>query len=445
MHTATLNGTARTIYGRALADCSIEHAFAHKVVAGAHTMVIDGEDAVDLDRIKCVRIVAVGKASTMMLDALLLRLRLPPSCEVEGVLIGRERPLQLPAGFKFFAGGHPFPNEASFAGARAALAMLRGAQAGPDLLCIFLISGGGSAMMELPLDPSVGLEDTIAFHTALVHSGASIAEINCVRKHYSAVKGGRLAMAANGAKSISLLVSDVPRGHLDALASGPTLPDSSTVEQCREIIASYRMMERFPASVQRYFSSPILEETPKPGSIAGKAWTLLDADGLAEGARQRAEELGFHAVIDNTCDDWEYRAAAEYLLERLRSLRREHPRVCLISTGEVAVELPASAQESGFGGRNQHFALYVATLLGESDASTAVLSAGSDGIDGNSAAAGAVVDERTLRDSGIDGARRALQRFDSNTFLKRIGATVTTGATGNNLRDLRVLLAAPRT
>ena len=146
-------------------------------------------------------------------------------------------------------------------------------------------------------------------------------------------------------------------------------------------------------------------------------------------------------MIDNTCDDWEYRAAADYLLDRLRNLRREHPRVCLISTGEVAVELPANASQSGIGGRNQHFALHVATLLAESDGSIAVLSAGSDGIDGNSAAAGAVVDAMTLREGGIEEALRALKGFDSFRFLERAGATVMTGATGNNLRDLRLLLA----
>ncbi|MEO6910825.1 MAG: MOFRL family protein, partial [Edaphobacter sp.] len=154
---------------------------------------------------------------------------------------------------------------------------------------------------------------------------------------------------------------------------------------------------------------------------------------------------------DNACDDWNYRAAAEYLLNRLRGLRSEHPKVCLISAGEVTVELPsmnaAGSEEGqnvfGAGGRNQHFSLYAATLLGPSDASTVILSAGSDGIDGNSVAAGAVVDEQTLQKRSGRGAeaQRALQDFDSYTFLERVGGTIVTGATGNNLRDLRILLA----
>ncbi|WP_433984136.1 DUF4147 domain-containing protein [Tunturiibacter empetritectus] len=246
------------------------------------------------------------------------------------------------------------------------------------------------------------LKTRSAFTASLVHSGASIAEINCVRKHFSAIKGGRLAMHAEGILSYSLLISDVPLGHLDALASGPTLPDTSTVEQCREILARYDLMKRFPASLRRFFGNPDLPETPKAHQFSARSLTLITSDDLAEATQRRAENLGFYAVIDNSCDDWDYRRAAVYLLERLRSLRRDHARVCLISSGEVTVELPERSPETngtgashrlGIGGRNQHFALYAATLLQSSPGSTVVLSAGTDGIDGNSIAAGAVVGE----------------------------------------------------
>lgn len=308
-------------------------------------------------------------------------------------------------------------------------------------------------MMELPLDSAISLEETVCFHRELVHSGGSIAEINCVRKHFSAIKGGRLALEAEGVLSYSLLVSDVPTGHLDALASGPTLPDTSTVEQCREILARYGLMERFPASAREFFASGQLRETPKPAQLSARALTLLSADDTAVIAKQRAEELGFYAVIDNTCDDWDYRAAAEYLLGRLNELRREHSRVCLISSGEVTVELPGAAadledtkaiEKPGVGGRNQHFALYAATLLKPSDGSVVVLSAGTDGIDGNSQAAGAIVDEECLRgdEQRLSDVRTALRCFDSGTFLQELGLSIVTGATGNNLRDLRILLAA---
>jgi hydroxypyruvate reductase len=298
-------------------------------------------------------------------------------------------------------------------------------------------------MMELPLDSFISLDDTIAFHRALVHSGASIAEINCVRKHFSAVKGGRLALAAGEVPCVSLFVSDVPSGRLDALGSGPTLPDPTTIEDCRSILGRHDLLPRFPAPVQRFFLDANLPETPKPSDFNPDAVTLLDGDSLADAARQQAQALGFHAVIDNTCDDWDCVAAADYLLGRLRALRRIHPRICLISVGELTVSIPGDRLvASCVGGRNQHFALYVATLLQASDVSIAVLSAGSDGIDGNSPFAGAVVDQRSLENPRLRSeARSALAEFRSTSLLQRVGATISTGPTGNNLRDLRLLLA----
>lgn len=457
---SALREIAVDIFRRSLADCSVEQAFARTVKVrdgeGGRQLFIQGIEPIDLDRVKHIRVVAAGKASATMLGALLACLKPGLHHDLAGVLIAPECPSDLPPCFQFFPGGHPLPNEASHAGARAALDMLRGlqdeeARAG-QTLCIFLISGGASAMMELPLDPAIPFADTVSFHRELVHSGATIAEINCVRKHFSVIKGGRLAMAAGGIANLSLLVSDVPPGHLDALASGPTLPDTSTVEQCRDVIERYGLRERFPESIRRFFDRHDLPETPKPGDFIARAVTLLSSNDLAEAARARAEELGFHAVIDNTCDDWDYRAAAEYLIDRLRGLRSIYPRVCLVSSGEITVKLPGAVEasplaSSGVGGRNQHFSLYAATLLDGSDASTIILSAGSDGIDGNSRAAGAVVDEETLHlpeGEARHSAQRALQHFDSSTFLEQIGATIFTGPTGNNLRDLRILLGIAR-
>jgi glycerate 2-kinase len=442
-----LKSLARSIFDHALAECSIDRSFDRLLRittnAGSTRLILDGQEILALDHLKRIRIVSAGKASAAMLTSLLSRLPLPASCDLQGVLIAAAPLPNLPASIPFFPGGHPTPNQASFAGASAALSMLRsltGASA-DDTLCIFLISGGASAMMELPLDSTISLDDTVAFHRALVLCGASIVEINCVRKHFSAVKGGRLALAAGHAQKLSLLVSDVPPAHLDALASGPTTSDPTSVAECREIIARYNLLQRFPPSVRRFFESPDLPETPKPGQLVSRSWKLLDSDELAHAAQVHAAQLGFHTVIDNTCDDWTYDAAADYLLNRLRSLRHQHPRVCLISTGEVTVQVPTSSPASDrtthIGGRNQHFALYLATQLRRDDAPVAVLSAGSDGIDGNSPAAGAIVDEHMPQ----VGAEHALAAFDSFTFLGALGATIVTGPTGHNLRDLRILLA----
>ena len=437
---------ARLIFTEALADCSIERsmdrALGLRVDAVTH-LTVSGEDIATLDRLKRLRIVAAGKGAAAMIGALLPRLPLPPLCDLQGVLIAPVRPESLPASVQFFPGGHPVPNHASFAGATAALSMLRalGDASEEDTLCVFLVSGGASSMMELPLDPAISLEDTVALHQALVGSGASIVEMNCVRKHFSAVKGGRLAAAAGAAAKLSLLVSDVPPTHLDALGSGPTLPDPTTVAQCREVLANHSLVDRLPESVCQFFASPHLAETHKPGQLVSPAYKLLDAGDLAEAARTRAADLGFSAFIDNTCDEWDYAAAADYLLDRLRQLRRQHPRVCLISVGEVTVRLPApNPAAAAVGGRNQHLALYLATHLRPSDGPIAVLSAGSDGIDGNSSAAGAVVDQRTL-DGRLVDAQSALQGFNSFSFLNALDAPVVTGPTGHNLRDLRILLA----
>ncbi len=454
---ATLRSIARSLFTHALTECSIPQAVQRSLQvrassAGELTLLLGHSGSyilrLGLGTIQRVRMVAAGKAAVPMLQATLAQLNLPSAVDLQGILIAPAPPSALPSGFQFFHGGHPLPNAASLAAARAVLAMLQAVpispSRSPDTLCLFLLSGGTSAMMELPLDPAISLEDTVAFHRALVHSAASIAEINCVRKHFSAVKGGRLGLLSRRTASISLFVSDVPSGHLDALGSGPTVPDSTTVEQCLLILNRYHLLDRFPAAVRQFFLSGAVAETPKPGEINGHTFTLLESSDLAQAALHHATQKGFHAVLDNTCDDWEARAAADYLLSRLAELRSNHPRVCLISAGEVTV---ASADNrllsQGCGGRNQHFALYAATRLDPSGPPVAILSAGSDGIDGNSSRAGAVVDQHSLQGLGLRAAaQQALQTFHSTPFLDSLGATLTTGPTGNNLRDLRILLSA---
>jgi len=434
---APLPVRARSLFASALRQCSIDRAMARSAPLVTAR--------VDVTRCRHLRLFAVGKAAGVMLEAVLAHLTLPPGIDLQGIVIAPAQPASPLEGFQFFPGGHPLPNDASFAGARATLALLAAlpSSSPEESLCLFLLSGGASAMMELPVDPNISLHDTIDFHRALVHSAASIAEINCVRKHFSAVKGGRLALAAREVPCVSMFVSDVPSGHLDALGSGPPQPDPTTLEDCRAVLARHALLPRFPASVQRFFLDPTLPETPKPGDFTPHAVTLLDGDSLADAARQKAEKLGFHTVIDNTCDDWDGLAAADYLLARLRSLRRIHSRICLISVGEVTVSIPSNRLVAlSVGGRNQHFALYIATLLQASDGSIAVLSAGSDGIDGNSPFAGAVVDQRSLENPHLRAeARVTLTEFRSTSLLQRVGATISTGPTGNNLRDLRLLLA----
>ncbi|MBS1800554.1 MAG: DUF4147 domain-containing protein [Acidobacteria bacterium] len=438
----TLREIALDIFTEAMDACSVNSAFAVKVrMAGRNALELGGQERVDLSRVKRLVIVAMGKGAASMLDVFLKQREMMEGREVAGVLVAPKPLVDQPATISYFAGGHPLPNAQSMAAARAVLELLASESARPsadETYCFFLISGGASAMVELPLDAAITLEDTVQFHRALVHSGASIAEINCVRKHFSAVKGGRLALAAGRLRTLTLVVSDVPAAQLDALASGPTVPDSSTVDDCKKVLEKYGVLAELPESVRRYFESGAMKESPKPNEVEARIYSLLSSEDLAQAACQSAERRGFRTFVDNTCDDWDVVAAADYLTERLNALRRQHGRVCLISAGEVTVRV-AAEKKAGVGGRNLHFALYSALQM-QAPAKVTVLSAGSDGVDGNSPAAGAVVDETTVI-GRREEATKALDDFNSFEFLQEAGAAIVTGPTGNNLRDLRILLA----
>jgi hydroxypyruvate reductase len=218
------------------------------------------------------------------------------------------------------------------------------------------------------------------------------------------------------------------------------MSDSTSVGDCYRIAEKYKLLSQFPHSTRELFERRALEETPKSDDQTfhrSRWWTLLSNDTAVEQASAAAERAGFAVHVDNSCDDWEYERSAEYLLKRLRELKKGASRVCLISGGEVTVKVT----NGGVGGRNQQFALACAEkIAGEN---ITVLSAGTDGIDGNSPAAGAVADGTTpmrAQASGLD-ASAALARFDAYPLFKALGDAIETGPTGNNLRDLRILLA----
>ena len=385
-----------------------------------------------------VMVVAIGKAAGSMAAAF-LRIADGDARRMEGVVAGVCEQ-QLPAQIKVFRSGHPTPNQASLDAAREILRLLGGATE-RDMV-VFLISGGGSSMVEQMLSDAISLEEIAATHKALVESGAPIAAINAVRKHLSAVKGGRLAAAAAPAEQLTMFVSDVPAGALDALASGPTLPDRSTVADVLRIAAKYGLASSLPKAVAALLTPEEMAETPKAGGaeFARSQWIeMLDSTSLTEAAATRAAATGWTVAVDDTCDDWTAEDAAEYLVRRLEGLRAEQSRVCLLSAGEVTVKVPAG--KAGRGGRNQHFALMCSERIAGRD--WVVLSAGSDGVDGNSPAAGAVVDGTTTARAEAAGSsvKKALAEFDSYGLLSRLGDAIETGPTGNNLRDLRILLA----
>jgi glycerate 2-kinase len=428
---AEMRRSARAFFDQALAECSVSKAFERHVQCERGVLRLR-DDLYDLHSYGRVFVVALGKAAHSMVQAL----ESQAGSRFEGIVAGAVEPPAQVRGFRYFRGGHPLPNGESV---RAAEAMLKSLQAQTAAsLVLFMISGGGSAIVEKPVDSEISLDDLIATYQTLVHSGAPIAEINAIRKHLSAVKGGRLAQAAYPAQQVSLLISDVPDKTPDALASGPTMPDSTTAGQCYDFAAKHGM--QFPVSVQELFGRRALEETPKsddPAFVRSRWWTLLSNQSAVDAASSAATAAGFSATVDNSCDDWDYARAADYLLARLRQLRANAGRVCLISGGEVTVKVT----NGGTGGRNQQFALDCAQrIAGEQ---ITVLSAGTDGIDGNSTAAGAVADGTSLARAqarGLDAARH-LAAFNAYPFFEALGDAVVTGPTGNNLRDLRILLA----
>lgn len=429
-----MRARAREIFDHALSECSIPRALSKKLEHRERYLKVN-ESVYDLGAFTRVLAVSIGKAGSSLAETFAGII----GVELTGIIAAPgAAPRELP-GFQYFSGGHPLPNEDSLAAGEAILQLVSGLS--PETLVVFLISGGASAIAEKPIRPQISLADVVQTYRALVHSGAPIGEINAIRKHLSALKGGQLARAASPAYQLSVLVSDVPENMLDALASGPTVPDTTTVKDCYNIAERYQLLDRLPQAVRSIFESGQLEETPKSGDLAfGKSQyvTVLSNATAVSAAVEQAAIAGFAVDVENACDDWDYAQAADFLLARLRELRKGVSRACLISGGEVTVKI---GSEPGVGGRNQQFALYCAQkIAGEN---ITVLSAGTDGIDGNSDAAGAIVDGSTLeraRRQGFD-TTLALERFDTYPLFQTTGDAIKTGPTGNNVRDLRILLA----
>jgi glycerate 2-kinase len=436
---ADLKQLARRIFHETLAAIDIPATMQRKLRREGTRLHCDGK-VFDLRNFEKLRVVAIGKAAHAMVGG--LAAVLAPFVRFEGVVSAPTAARKLLPGVKYFVAGHPVPNKESWKAAEAILALLK--KCDEKTLVFFLLSGGGSALVELPQDPAQTLEDVQRVHRALVTCGAPIDAINTIRKHVSAVKGGRLAAAANNATKITLAVSDVPVGKESALASGPTLPDPTTVADAKRVIDEYSLREKLPQLLQRRFDEGKIPETPKANAPAFRNThfsLLLGMDDLFHPAHHAAEAKGFIVCCDNSTDDWPVERSAEYLLEQLEELRRMHrgQRVALIADGEVSSPVTGN----GIGGRNSAFVLAcVEKIAGKK---IAVLSAGTDGIDGNSPAAGAVADGETLeraRAAGLEPGD-AFQRSDAFTFFSRLEDAIVTGPTGNNLRDLRILIAEP--
>ena len=389
-----------------------------------------------------VAVAAIGKAAQPMCDALVPLLQSDNDVCRLAVVPG-EQPASLNGDDRLY-GGHPYPNEGSLLAASRVLEMVEPLDR--DDLFICLLSGGGSAVCEDALHPEISLGDLRAFYEVLVTCGANIVEMNILRKHLSRIKGGRLARAAAPARQLTLYISDVPPDAPSTVASGPTMPDESTCEDAYGTAERLGIVRRMSPVIRRLFDDRALEETPKPGDVAferSQWYCLLDNLAALERLEGHARACGWIVERDLSVDDRPVQTAAAALVDRLASAVRANPgRTVAVTTGG---ELSSPVKGDGMGGRNQAFVLWAARELARRGMPATVLSAGTDGIDGNSPAAGAIADETTIMRAeslGID-AEKFERRSDSYRFFERLGDLIVTGPTGNNVRDLRMLVTIP--
>ncbi len=394
----------------------------------------------DYDR---VLVVGAGKAGAAMGRALERLLGRRISGGWINVKYGHVAPLRR---IQLHECGHPVPDAAGVEGARRIATLA--AEAGERDLLFCVISGGASALMPLPAEP-ITLEEKQETTRLLLASGASIHEMNAVRKHLSRIKGGQLARLAWPATLVSLLLSDVIGDDLDVIGSGPTAPDSSTFAQAKALLEKYAIWDRVPASVRERIEQGVagaIEETPKPGApeFSRTQNLVVGSNRLAvDAAAKKARELGYRTMVLSTFVEGETRDVARVhaaILKEIRaSARPLRPPACVISGGETTVTL----RGEGLGGRNQEFVLAAAIDL-DGYEKIVVLSGGTDGTDGPTDAAGAVADGETLaraRRKGLDAAR-SLADNDSYHFFEALGDLLKTGPTHTNVMDVRILLAA---
>ncbi len=388
-----------------------------------------------------ILVLGAGKASAAMAKALERVLGRRISGGLVNVKYGHTAPLRR---IELNECGHPVPDAAGVEGARRIASIA--AEAGERDLILCPISGGGSALMPLPAEP-VTLDEKQETTRLLLACGATIHEINAVRKHISAIKGGQLSRLAWPATVVALMLSDVIGDDLDVIASGPTAPDSSTFAGALRILERYGILSRVPAAVRERLERGArgeIPETPKPGApeLRRTQNVIVGSNRLAaEAALARARELGYRTLLLSTFIDGETREIARMHAAIAREIRASgrpvRPPACLISGGETTVTLKGR----GLGGRNQEFVLAAALAIAGLPP-TVVLSAGTDGTDGPTDAAGALADGRTLeraRKLGLDAQAR-LDENDSYRFFEPLGDLVKTGPTNTNVMDLRILL-----
>ncbi len=391
----------------------------------------------DLTRYRDIYVVGAGKAGAAMARAAERVLGRRIARGLLNVKYGHTAPLRR---IELNECGHPVPDQRGVEGARRIAEIA--AAAGPGDLLLCLVSGGASALLPLPAD-SITLDEKQQVTKLLLACGADIHEINAVRKHISQIKGGQLARLAYPARVLSLLLSDVIGDDIDVIGSGPTAPDASTFALARAILEKYAIFQPAPASIRERLESGArgrIPETPKQGEriftrvrnvVIGSNRMAVDA------AAARARQLGFRTLVLSTFVEGETREIARMhaaiAKEIVHSGRPLKPPACVITGGETTVTL----RGDGLGGRNQEFVLSVAIDISGLE-NVVILSAGTDGSDGPTDAAGAIADGRTLARN--PHAPEFLARNDSYRYFEALGDLIVTGPTNTNVMDVRLIL-----
>jgi len=402
-----------------------------------------GSRVYDLSSYHNIWIIGTGKAAAAMARTLedLLEDR-----AYNGLITVKYDHLEPLRNVRIIEAGHPVPDDNGCRGAREMLSMAQAA--GPHDLVFCLISGGGSALMPLPGE-GLTLTDKQATSRVLLSCGASIHEMNTIRKHLSAIKGGHLAAAVYPAELCTLILSDVVGDDLDIIASGPTVPDPGTFQNAMAIVKRYDIAQRLPEAVLKYLTRGVageIPESPKPGATCfDRAYHRIVGSNrqCVQAARQAAEALGYHTLVLSSLMEGETRDVARVHgamgREILISGNPVASPACLISGGETTVTLKGK----GRGGRNQEFALAAALDI-EGAREVVILSAGTDGTDGPTDAAGAIADGHTTTRAkavGMDPWQH-LADNDAYPLFERLGDLLVTGPTNTNVMDLRLVLAS---
>ena len=403
--------------------------------------VDDSERSFSLDAFKRVFVVGTGKASASMAKTVEEVLGNRITKGLVTTKYGHGLPLTFT---EIIEAGHPIPDHQGLKGARKIQRLLEGS--GPEDLIVFLVSGGGSALLPFPVD-GITLEEKQEVTQLLLDCGADIKEINTLRKHISRIKGGWLARWAHPSTVLVFILSDVVGDPLDAIASGPTVPDTTTFEDAWQILEKYDLVKEIPPSVYQHLLSGKAgnsDETPKAGDRAFERvhHVMIGSNILAlQTARKEASAHGLNALILSSSIVGETREAAQFhaaIAREVLSSGNPFPKpLCIISGGETTVTIKGK----GLGGRNQEFALAGALEI-DGHANVVLLSGGTDGTDGPTDAAGAIADHTTVRRAKALGmnAKAHLENNDAYPFFKKLGDLLITGPTQTNVMDVRILI-----